>query len=211
LKHFHCLFPSTCCMSTLFAHALPSSPCMLVFTCLLHVRLICAYFVIVALCACFCLCAYFHLLVACPPHLHLLHHHCLACLLLPSCYMSTLFTPISALPPCVTPFAHVLISTCLLHVYLVCTYSTITAMCACFCLLTSYPPHFRMLHHHRLMWLLLLASLLPPPSTIAINLVLGIKRLLRYLLADLLAYLLVYLFWASSLPSCLVLSPYMFV
>jgi hypothetical protein len=131
LKHLHCLFPSTCCMSALLAHALPSSPCVLVFAYLLHVRLFCPCFIIIALHACFCLCAYFRLLVACPPRLHLLHHHHLACLLPPSCYMSTLFAPISALPPCVTPFTHVLISTYLLHVCLVCTYSTITAMCAC--------------------------------------------------------------------------------
>ncbi len=63
LKHFHCLFRSTCCMSTLFAPALPSPPCVLVFACLLHVHLVCACFVIIALRACFCLCAYFHLLV----------------------------------------------------------------------------------------------------------------------------------------------------
>ncbi len=174
LKHLHCLFPSTCCMSALFTPALPSSPCVLVFTCLLHVCLVCACFVIIALHACFYLCAYFRLLVVCPTHLHLLHHHRLACLLPPSCYMSALFTPISPLSPCVNAFAHVLISTCLLHVHLVCTYSTITTMCAYFHLLASYPPNSHMFHHCHLVCLLLLASLLPPcfhlhspPSTIA--------------------------------------------
>lgn len=183
--HLACLFSLACCMFALFRHHWLA--CLLLPMCLLP------------------------LTCSCPPHLHLLHHHRLACLLPPSCCMSTLFAPISALPPCVTPFAHVLISTCLLHVHLVCTYSTIIAICAYFHLLTSYPYHSRMLHHRHLVCLLLFASLLPPPSTIANNLVLGIKHFLRYLLAYLLTYLLVYLLWTSSLPSCFILSPYLFV
>ncbi len=176
IDDLHCLFPSTCCMSALFTRALPSSPCMLVFTCLLHVRLVCTCFAIIALHACLCLCAYFRLLVACPPHLHLLHHHRLACLLPPSCYMFALFAAISLLSSCVNAFTHVLISTYSLLVYLICTYSTITTMCAYFRLLASYPLDSCMFHHRRLMCLLLPVSLLPPyfhlcspPSTIAIR------------------------------------------
>jgi hypothetical protein len=173
LKHLHCLFPSTCCMFALFTPALPSSPCVLVFAYLLHVRLVCTCFAIIALCVCFCLCAYFCLLVACPPHLHLFHHHRLACLLPPSCCMSALFAPISPLSSCVNAFAYVLISTFLLHIRLICTYSTITTMCAYFLLLAGYPPYSHIVHHCHLMCLLLPASLLPPcfhlfspPSTI---------------------------------------------
>jgi hypothetical protein len=32
-----CLLPPICCMFALFAHVLPSLPCVFIFTCLLHV------------------------------------------------------------------------------------------------------------------------------------------------------------------------------
>ncbi len=132
MKHLHCLFRSTCCMSALFAPALPSPPCMLVFAYLLHVRLVCACFIIIALRACFCLCTYFHLLVlvhfictsstiialhacfhllaACPLCSHLFQHCHLVWLLLPMCLfplvccMSTLFAPTPPSLPFVPTF-----------------------------------------------------------------------------------------------------------
>ncbi len=148
LKHLHCLFRSTCCMSALFAPALPSPPCVLVFACLLHVRLVSSsltcvlaftyvptstylflstsfappppsspcmlastfllhvhfvrtYFSIATLCDSFCPCAYFHMFVACPPCLHLLHHHCHLCLLSPANKLSVSFSHAPPSSPCV--------------------------------------------------------------------------------------------------------------
>lgn len=102
--HLMCVLPPTCCMSTLFAYVLPSLPCMPTSACLLHVRLINACSTIITLHA------YFHLLVACPPHScllhhrrlasfhhhisnakHLFHHNCLVCLLPPTCCLIALF------------------------------------------------------------------------------------------------------------------------